>query len=282
MLSIRRLLTATPLAKRHSRFVDGLERRRIPTIPWDSFDRSRYPTPALRLAVQAQSALALGEYTAIELFAKIASGLALLGAPIDLVQEACRIPSDEARHAEYALRFASLCAGSDVAVGLDPSRATPRWERPSTLAALDAVMVEVAAIGETLAAALLSTCRWQAKDPVARALFSAVVADEVHHARLGWYYLAWRKDRWTRAEQQHAADCAGRMLVELEPNFSMGRDAPRGSRVAAKALGVLDSAAQRRTLRLVVEDEIVPGLDALGLGASHAWRVRKRVTRRAG
>jgi len=25
-----------------------------------------------------------------------------------------------------------------------------------------------------------------------------------------------------------------------------------------------------------MEDEIVPALDALGLGASHAWRARKR------
>jgi hypothetical protein len=26
----------------------------------------------------------------------------------------------------------------------------------------------------------------------------------------------------------------------------------------------------------VMEDEIVPALDALGLGASHAWRARRR------
>jgi hypothetical protein len=29
-------------------------------------------------------------------------------------------------------------------------------------------------------------------------------------------------------------------------------------------------------VRRIMEDEIVPALDAVGLGASHAWRVRRR------
>ena len=33
---------------------------------------------------------------------------------------------------------------------------------------------------------------------------------------------------------------------------------------------------RRRAVRAVMEDEIVPALDALGLGASHAWRARRR------
>ena len=72
------------------------------------------------------------------------------------------------------------------------------------------------------------------------------------------------------------ADVAGEMLVGIEPRFWHGRDAPPRSKKAAAALGVLDSVTQRGVVRRVVEEEIVPALDALGLGASHAWRVRRR------
>jgi hypothetical protein len=49
-----------------------------------------------------------------------------------------------------------------------------------------------------------------------------------------------------------------------------------GARTGARALGVLESKGQRETVKDVMENEIVPGLDAIGLGASHAWRVRER------
>jgi hypothetical protein len=67
------------------------------------------------------------------------------------------------------------------------------------------------------------------------------------------------------------------MLIGIEKRFGTGRDAPAGARKAARALGVLDTARQRKVVEAVMEDEIVPGLDALGLGASHAWRARERI-----
>jgi hypothetical protein len=108
------------------------------------------------------------------------------------------------------------------------------------------------------------------------AVFAGIVADEVHHARLGWYYLAWRAPQWTRAEKQRVADRGGFVLTKMEKQFWHGRDAVPGARKGARALGVLESKGQRETVKDVMENEIVPGLDAIGLGASHAWRVRER------
>jgi hypothetical protein len=102
------------------------------------------------------------------------------------------------------------------------------------------------------------------------------VADEVHHARLGWYYLAWRSPQWTRAQRQRVADRVGDLVVSIERRFWRGRDAPKAARTAARALGVLESVGQRAAVRAVMEDEIVPALDAIGLGTSHAWRIRER------
>jgi hypothetical protein len=275
-LQVRRVLTTTPLARQHEMMLADRSTRKHPAIPWKAFRRDRYPEPALALAYDAQRMLALGEYTAVDLFARVAAGLALNGAPFDVVAAATRVPCDEIRHADITIRMAALLSGKDVAIPVDRAAANKRWASSMDLGELDAMMVEVPAIGETLACALLSACEERATDPTVHAIYATIVADEVHHARLGWYYLTWRAPQWTRAERQRVADRAGQLVVDAETRFWRGRDAPRGSQKAAHALGVLESKGQRETVRRVMEDEIVPGLDALGLGASHAWRVRRR------
>jgi hypothetical protein len=275
-VKVRRALTDTPLARQHEHMLTG-RGRKVRPIPWSRFDRSRYPEPALALAYDAQRMLATGEYGAIDLFARLASALAQNGAPFDLVASAARIPMDEMRHADYAIRMAALIgAKSEVAIDVDAAGSARRWAKPMGMEELDRLMVELPTISETLALALLSACKDRATDPVTSAVFANIVSDEVHHARLGWYYLAWRAPQWTQAERQRVADRAGELVVGVETRFWRGRDAPKGSQKAARALGVLDSVAQRAAVHRVMEDEIVPALDALGLGASLAWRLRKR------
>jgi len=276
MLKLRRLLTETPLARQHERVMQGRPRHKVAPIPWDSFDRRRWPDAALKLALNAQQMLAMGEYLAVDLFARVSSAIALLGAPIDLVAAAAAIPSDEIRHADITLRMATLMAGGDVTVPVRKQLVSERYSHRMTQEELDDFMIEIPAIGETLACALLKACADRATDPTVKALYANIVRDEVHHARFGWYYLAWRAPQWTRPERQRVADRMGANVVEIERRFFKGRDAPAPARRAARALGVLDSPAQRVVVRRIVEDEIVPALDALGLGASHAWRVRRR------
>ena len=275
-LAVRRILTATPLARQHEHRLSGRVTHKHKPIQWASFDRSKYPAAALALACDAQSKLALGEYGAVDLFAHLASAMTLNGVPFDLVAAATRVPADEIRHADFALRMAKLLSDAEVTLQVDRDGLRRRWKSDVSIEELDLLMLEVAAIGETLACALLSGCLERATDPTAHALFASIVSDEVHHARLGWYYLAWRAPQWGRPERQRVADRAGELLVQTERRFWRGRDAPSASRKAARALGVLESDGQREAVRAVVEDEIVPALDALGLGASHAWRVRER------
>jgi hypothetical protein len=273
-MHIRRRLTDTPLARVHERALLERGSSRPKRVRFDGFDRSRYPAAALAVAFDAQRALALGEYGAVSLFARLASGLSLHGAPFDVIAAATRIPCDEIRHADLAFRMAGLLSDSDVEVQLD---ATARHRRlPLTLEELDCEIVEVSAIGETLACALLGACRDRATDPTLQAVFSSILADEIHHARLGWFYLAWRARQWSRAERQRVADRAAVRVMNTEVQFWRGRDAPAGAQAAARALGVLESEGQRLAVRAVMTEEVVPGLDALGLGASHAWRARKR------
>ena len=266
---LRRTLTATPLARQHAR---GTAR----DVGFDAFARARYPAAARRLAAEAQSSLAVGEWMAVDLFARLTAALTVASAPIDLVSAAARIPSDEVRHADLALRMAAALYEDPVeAPPVEPERHA-YLAAPMSLEDLDHAMLELPAIGETLACALLGASRDVARDPVVRALFSALLRDEVHHARLGWYYLVWRSQAWTAAERQRVADRAGNFVVHVEEMFGRGRDAPRGARQAARALGVLDTPTQRSAVRAIMEQEILPGLDGLGLGATHAWRLRRR------
>lgn len=276
-MRIRRVLTSTPLARVHEQTILQRGPRKGIAVPWSSFRREKYPEAALALAYDAQRMLALGEYAAVGLFARFVEGLARIGAPFDIVSAAARVPQDEIRHADLAFRFASLCAARDVTVDAPEEKPPARWHDRLTVEDLDSFAIEVIAIGETLACALLSACRDGATDPLARALYANIVADEVHHARLGWYYLLWRAPQWSNADRQRVADAAGGMVMQVETRFGTGRDAPRGARKPATALGVLDTVRQRRVVHAVMQDEIVPGLDALGLGASHAWEKRRRI-----
>ncbi len=276
-MRIRRVLTSTPLARLHEKTILQRGPRKGIAVPWSSFHRERYPASALALAYDAQRMLALGEYSAVGLFARFVDGLARAGAPFDIVSAAARVPQDEIRHADLAFRFATLCAGRDVTVDAHEEKTPTRWHERLTLEDLDSFAIEVIAIGETLACALLSACRDGATDALAHAIYANIVADEVHHARLGWYFLLWRAPQWTQADRQRVADNAGEMVVQIETRFGSGRDAPKGAQRAARALGVLDTKRQRSVVHDVMQNEIVPGLDALGLGASHAWAKRKRI-----
>jgi 1,2-phenylacetyl-CoA epoxidase catalytic subunit len=277
-LVLRRALSGVEEPARYEKLVAERPGRSSVKIPWASFVRARHPAAVLALATDAQTKLAWGEYGAIEIFARIASAAARLGVPFDLVAAACRIPADEMRHADQALRFAELLHGGPVTWTVD-ARELPRWPADVSFEELDALVAEVSAVGETLAFALLDACRKLARDPVAKAHYGAIVADELHHARFGWRYLAWRAPQWTMAERQRIADRVGQMVADAESRFAHGRDAPRGQVKAAHALGVLDTKGQRLTVRRVFEDEIVPGLDALGLGASYAWKKRSRAAK---
>jgi hypothetical protein len=277
-LRLTRRLSRTPLADVHDDALRGAVARNSRPIPWQEFDRSRYPEEALSLARDFFVKLAGGEYSAVALFAQITSSMALTLAPIDFVAASARVSSDEIRHADYCLRMASLCQGSEVTVTVPSSALASDIPRALDLEELDFLILKYAAVGETLAAALLTENRRRATDPVLRALFTSIVSDEVHHARLGWYYAKHRAELWSPELRQRLAMRVAEFVVGIEVEFSRGRDAPDHASDAARALGVLDSVTQREVIADVMNTEIVPALDALGLSGSQAWAQRRRAT----
>jgi hypothetical protein len=274
-------LSDTPLARRHAQLVVGKLGRTLKPLPWEAFDGREHPEAALRLAGELWSGLAMGEYASIGLFAEIAAGLSFTGAPLDFVFAATQVSGDEARHAEYCLRAASLFVGAEPSIALPADGLHAKLAPLVDIEEVDYAMLQYVAFSETLAAALLTECKRRARDPLSRALFTTLVSDEIHHARLGWYYAAHRSPQWTLAERQQLADRTAESVMAVEEEFWIGRDAPPSAAASARALGILDSKTQREVIRDTMENEVVPAFDALGFAASRTWPLRRRGVRAA-
>lgn len=254
-----------PLARQQLLQLTRGPKRRTRTIPFKSFQAERYAPGVLALAADQYGALARGERSAVGLFARIAAALDTQAAPREFVLAATEACNDEARHAQYCEELAVRC-GFDANHSATPL--TPTEPELRNMIELDVAMLRAVAISETLAAALLMACRTLARDATARALLGTLIADEVHHARLGWYYAAQRAPQWSRDEHQFIANEVAAAVVRIEPDFRCGRDAAASDQEAAHALGILDSANQQRCIRDVIENEIRPGLLALGIDVS--------------
>ena len=260
-----------PLARQQLRELTRGSARRARAIPFSAFSPERYAPPALALASDQYGALARGERSAIGLFARLAAALDAFAAPREFVIAASAAAHDEARHAQYCEEFAVTCGFDASAALATPSPVEPE---PRSLIELDIAMLRSVALSETLAAALLMACRRLAREPVARALLTTLIADEIHHARLGWYYAASRAQGWSSEERQQVADALAEAVIRIESEFHWGRDAAEPFEQPARALGVLSTNLQRSCIQDVVHNEILPGLDALGLNAGRVWENR--------
>jgi hypothetical protein len=270
-----RAVTDTPLTRQLAQDVDGSFAQRRIAIPWSAFRARDYPAEALAIATDAMRWLATGEYTAVEGFARMTVAFSWHGVPYDLISACARVPGDEIRHSEIAVRAAERLSGkpaAQVPLPVEHRRPKKAGEVRCTLRELDVQVATLPALLETLAVGLLSEARRRATDPMMKAVYGAVLADEIHHARLGWYYLAWRAPQWSLADRQHLADSIAPRIAAKAAMISDGRPAPRGSARALRALGVMDAPTQAAVVKRVMETEVVPGFDALGLGMSHAWK----------
>jgi hypothetical protein len=179
------------------------------------------------------------------------------------------------RHADAFTRFAALCARTSVesvALEVETDALQKRCVPAATLLDLDHVMIQLSAVNETIAGAFLDGCVASATDPVAHALNASILRDEVHHARLGWYYLAWRAPQWTLEERQKVADRTGLLVMDIARRHREERAPPHAVEIEARALGIIDFEERRKIVCDVMEEEVLPALDRYGLGASLAYK----------
>jgi hypothetical protein len=225
-------------------------------------------TRAMLAAVWARRAAS--ELGAGAAFAEVERALAALGADDSVLELARRAVEDEPRHAELCRRLAEAYAGAPVAAPVPPDAvAMPRHDGADAALTRHLHVVTMCCINETIACGFVEACLADATGPLIVAIHREHLADEIHHARIGWAHLASpRLDPGVRA-------AIARWLPRLlEANLrhweqriaTLPADGVPGH--ALPPVATLVAAARRS-----VETVVLPGFDHVGVDttAARAW-----------
>jgi hypothetical protein len=213
---------------------------------------------------------ATAELRVAAVFAYVSHGLLETGADPAVLQLAARAVSDELRHAEVCRHVASRYLGHEVpwpeaGPALVPELArAPRSLRPTlhTLA--------MGCINETIASAWLEESLRPATSPLARAAVRELLADDIHHARLGWAHLA--SSFVPPAMRRELGDWLPVLMRAVVSSWLA--KASNGMPEGAPSHGIPAFEVTRRVVWSTLDDVVLPGFESLGVptARARAWR----------
>jgi hypothetical protein len=234
--------------------------------------------PELAAARAAWGARASGEYQTMALFGRLAANAAAAGLPLDITVTLTRLMQDEARHAELCAELCERMGGaSTIAIVPDD----PALEDVAVPAHLYFAYYAVGmfCIGESCAAANMRATLGPGTDPCVAAVYKALLSDEVLHQLFGWA-LAERLVPLLSADE---LDWLGASLTRPFRTFERAhalrehatlRDENGSTPPAPRRLGLLPAEVSAQAFYKVVNEVVLPRLDALGVPAYEAWEVR--------
>ena len=206
-------------------------------------------------------------------FGSLSAGMSQAGAPEALVELAARASQDETRHAS---RCADILRGRQAEV--PPSEGRLLEYAPLTLTPEQRLTYEVVAqscVSETESMATLVTLLDEARDETLKSVLHELARDEVQHARLGWGYLTWARDRMDLA-----------FLAPLLPVMASGTAGPDLFRPALPGTdeptlyqaGVVPHSERQRVYLETLEAVVVPGMTEYGVDTAplRLWMDRQR------
>ena len=207
-------------------------------------------------------------------FAALSRRMQSAGAPASLVELAARASKDEIRHAAHC---ADILRARQAEV--PPPETRLLTYAPGGLSAEQSLTYEVVAqscISETESMATLVTLLDAATDEHLRTVLHELARDEVQHARLGWAYLSWVRNRvdlsflssWLPSM---AAGTAGPEMFQPGP--------PEAEDETLLRSGVVPRGERRRVYLETLESVVIPGFAEFGVntGPLRTWMVEKRV-----
>jgi len=182
------------------------------------------------------------------------------GAPTALVEVSARASQDETRHAS---RCEEILLARHALV---PPPETRLLEyAPAALTAEQRLTYEVVAqscVSETESMATLVTLLDEAADERLKSVLHELARDEVQHARLGWGYLTWIRDRLDLT-----------FLGALLPGMAAGSAGPDLFRPALPGTdepmlyraGVVPHSERQRIYLETLESVVIPGMEEHGV-----------------
>jgi hypothetical protein len=185
-----------------------------------------------------------------------------------VLELADRMVRDEARHVGICLDVASRFAGRAVTAPAPRAIVDPLADVALPLRATLRV-VATSCIGESFASAWIDESGRLTRPAWLRDVLRKHLADEVHHARLGWAHLA--TTRVGEAERRAVAAWLPR-LVEVNLHAWRTFD-PRWPIEGFPDHGLPSHALTRDVVDQALEQLVLPGFDALGVdtAAVRAW-----------
>jgi hypothetical protein len=202
-------------------------------------------------------------------FAVVSHDLLERGADPAILHIAARAVSDEVRHARLCRALAERYLGRSV-----PWPSPGRSPMPGLTRAPDELRatlhtVAMGCVNETIASAWLEESLRLATAPAARTVIRELIADDIHHARLGWGHL-------------------GSSFVSKETRSTLGAWLPQLLEYAAKpwtrssevsipeglpSHGIPSEETTREVLRTTLSSVVLPGFESLGVpvGPATEW-----------
>ena len=206
------------------------------------------------------------------IFSVIARELFEAGADPVVLRIAARAVSDEVRHADICKLVAGRYNGADVA--WPPPGPVPMPGHGRAAASLRPTLhvTAMCCINETIASAWLEVCQRDTTAKLPRAAIRELLADDVHHARLGWAHLA-----STHVTPDVRAKIAGWLPRLLEAAaLPWLRDAKGSVDTGVPSHGYPSRETTREVVTSTVRDVVLIGFDQLGVETKPAreWFAR--------
>lgn len=227
-----------------------------------------------RLAPEQQAELAAlwqtradSERSVGSVFTQLVEDLSATGAHAEVIALARRAMDDESRHARICAELAAAYRGDEVREVAPRSVRLPDYGEPRRMrAALHAV--NLCCIGETIATAFVEACFADCDEwPELREVHGRHLADEIHHARVGWAHVASLAD-------SERSRIASRLVELLDAQVRTWES--RISTLPEHGIhghGYPPRAALIDVVHVAVRDLVLPGFDyvAVDTTAARAW-----------
>jgi hypothetical protein len=254
---------------------EAIVRPRKGEVQWSAFDASAYSAVELDAAADLWRTRAVQEMHSLALFTELASQLHLLGAPLDWSGAFARMIADEVRHTDLCLRMCDAL-GRPASPEIDPAQ-LHLLTQVSPRAHVRHTIVAAFCIGETISGNMFRRALKATTVPLAREVVAAIVVDETFHGELGWELgaLLMRSDGLAfAAERDQLASELGGLFrhyarlccAERGPAWARGEPATP----AGENFGTLTRAGYASTFFDGMENDVVPGLVAIGLPEAEA------------
>ncbi len=207
---------------------------------------------------------ATAELRVAAIFSIVSRGLFETGADPAVIRIAARAVSDEVRHAELCRALAERYLARPVAWPVPGPAKMPELERAPKEIKPTLHTIAMGCINETIASAWLEESLRPATSPLARAALRELIADDIHHARLGWAHLA--SSFVPRAVRRELGAWLPALIrAVVKPWVGAAKD-----RVVegCPSHGVPSLETTRAVVRSTLSDVVLPGFESLGVSTA--------------